>query len=359
MTDRDRVDVLIVGAGASGAAVAWSLAEAGIQVLCLEQGGWVAPEAYPTARDDWELHRQTDFHPDPNVRGLPADYPLNTSASPIDPLMYNAVGGSTIHWSAHFPRFRPSDFRVRSLDGVADDWPLTYGDLEPFFDLNDRMMGVAGLTGDPAYPPKSPRQTPPIPIGRLGHTIVRGFEKLGWHWWPSDSAIITAPYDGRRACNNCGPCDVGCPVGAKASTDITYWPKALARGARAADGRAGARDHRDQGRPRRRRGLPRPPGTGARAEGQDRHPRLQRGRDAAPAPQLAVVALSRRARQRDGPGGPQPHVPSRMPSRVASSTSGWRDTRDPTAAPSSARSSTRPTAPAASSAATPSRSRAA
>jgi choline dehydrogenase-like flavoprotein len=231
MTQRDLVDVLIVGAGASGAAVAWSLAEAGIQVLCLEQGGWVTPETYPTARGDWEVHRQTDFHPDPNVRGLPADYPVNTSASPIDPLMYNAVGGSTIHWSAHFPRFRPSDFKVRSLDGVADDWPLTYGELEPFFDLNDRMMGVAGLTGDPAYPPKSPRQTPPIPIGRLGHTIVRGFEKLGWHWWPSDSAIITAPYDGRRACNNCGPCDVGCAIGAKASTDITYWPKALARGA--------------------------------------------------------------------------------------------------------------------------------
>ncbi len=122
---KDRVDVLIVGAGASGAAVAWSLSEAGIDVLCLEQGGWVAPEIYPTARSDWELHRQTDFHPDPNVRRLAVDYPLNTAASPIDPLMYNAVGGSTIHWSAHFPRFRPSDFKVHSLDGVADDWPLT------------------------------------------------------------------------------------------------------------------------------------------------------------------------------------------------------------------------------------------
>ena len=82
--------------------------------------------------------------------------------------MYNAVGGSTIHWSAHFPRFRPSDFRVRSLDGVADDWPIDYATLEPYFDLNDRMMGVAGITGDPAYPPKSPRQTPPIPLDTLG-----------------------------------------------------------------------------------------------------------------------------------------------------------------------------------------------
>jgi choline dehydrogenase-like flavoprotein len=114
---------------------------------------------------------------------------------------------------------------------VADDWPLTYAQLEPFYDLNDRMVGVAGITGDPAYPPKSPRQTPPIPLGKLGHTMVQGFEKLGWHWWPSDSAILTRPYDGRHACNNCGPCDIGCSQGAKASADVTYWPKALAQGA--------------------------------------------------------------------------------------------------------------------------------
>jgi choline dehydrogenase-like flavoprotein len=230
-TKKDRVDVLVIGAGASGAAFTWSLAEAGVEVLCLEQGEWTDPRTYPAMGDDWEVRRQTDFHPDPNVRRLRVDYPVETSRSPIDPLMYNAVGGSTIHWSAHFPRLRPSDFRVRSLDGVADDWPLTYEELQPFFDLNDRMMGVSGLVGDPAYPLKSPRQTPPIPLGKLGDTIVRGFEKLGWHWWPSDSAILTRPYEGRRACNNCGPCDIGCPVGAKASTDITYWPKALARGA--------------------------------------------------------------------------------------------------------------------------------
>jgi len=68
-------------------------------------------------------------------------------------------------------------------------------------------------------------------LGKLGETIVAGFERLGWHWWPSDSAIITRDYDGRHACNNCGPCDLGCPIGAKASTDVTYWPKALALGA--------------------------------------------------------------------------------------------------------------------------------
>ena len=227
----DEPDVVIVGGGASGAAVAWSLADAGLRVVCLEQGDWVSPAALPHARDDWELHRLTDFNADPNVRRRPADYPVNGAASTFTPLMFNAVGGSTIHWSAHYPRYHPSDFRVRSLDGVGDDWPLTYDELEPFYDLSDRITGVAGMTGDPSQPSRSARGTPPLPIGRLGETMARGFDKLGWHWWVSDGAILSEAYDGRPACNLCGPCDIGCPTGARASVDITFWPKALAHGA--------------------------------------------------------------------------------------------------------------------------------
>jgi choline dehydrogenase-like flavoprotein len=223
-------DVVIIGAGASGAAVAWSLASSGFKVVCLEQGGWVDPRSLPHFQHDWELHRLTDFNADPNVRGGAEDYPVNNTASDFAPLMYNAVGGSTIHWSAHFPRYHPSDFRVRSLDGVGDDWPLTYEELEPYFDQNDQMIGVAGLHGDPSQPPRSPRQTPPIPPGPLGEAMARGFDKLGWHWWPSDSAIITKDYGDRPACNNCGPCDIGCPTGARSSADVTYWPLALRLG---------------------------------------------------------------------------------------------------------------------------------
>ena len=227
----DEPDVLIVGAGASGAAVAWYLAKAGFRVVCLDQGDWVDPTTLPHYEDDWELRRLTDFNPDPNVRQLPQDYPVNDTASDYSPLMYNAVGGSTIHWSAHFPRFQPSDFRVRSLDGVADDWPLTYEELEPYYDLNDRMIGVAGLAGDPSHPPRSARQTRPIPLGPLGETMARGFDALGWHWWPSDTAIITEDYGGRPACNNCGPCDIGCPTSSRSSADVTYWPLAIQLGA--------------------------------------------------------------------------------------------------------------------------------
>jgi len=223
------VDVLIIGAGASGAALAWSLSETRMNILCLEQGGHTDPAAYPSTLPDWERHRFGAFAANPNVRKMPADYPVNDTDSPISPLMFNAVGGSTIIYAGHFPRFHPSDFRVKTLDGVADDWPINYDTLAPFYDINDRMMGVSGLAGNPSVPAHTP-PLPPIPLGKLGHTIAGGFNKLGWHWWPSDSAILSQDYEGRAACVNAGPCDLGCAQGAKASTDITYWPEALRRG---------------------------------------------------------------------------------------------------------------------------------
>jgi choline dehydrogenase-like flavoprotein len=226
-------DVVIIGAGASGAAVAWRLARAGMQVTCLERGGWVDYDRVPSLAPDWELARQTTHHPNPNVRRNAWDYPIEQTDAAIKPLMYNAVGGSTLHWGAHFPRFRPSDFRVRSLDGVADDWPLDYDELAPFYEENDRIMGVAGVIGDPGNPPRAPRQMPPLPVGRGAERMARAFDKLGWHWWVSDAAINSQPWgEGRGACNNCGPCDLGCAVRARSSTDVTYWPMALKAGAR-------------------------------------------------------------------------------------------------------------------------------
>ena len=231
-------DVLVIGAGAAGAAFTWRLAEAGIDVICLDRGEWPVPGAYATASADWETRRLRDWNPNPNVRNNLADYPIADDTSPIKPILFNGIGGSTVLWSAHTPRFHPSDFRVHTLDGVGIDWPITYWDLEPYYDINDRIMGVCGIAGDPANPPRSPRPTPPLPLGPAGLRIASAFDALGWHWWPSDGAIISQDYDDRLGCNHCGPCELGCPRGAKASTDITYWPKAIRNGARVITGAA-------------------------------------------------------------------------------------------------------------------------
>ena len=196
-----------------------------MRIVCLEQGGWMDPSRYPTTRPDWEVQGLTAYGFSPNGRGRREDYPVNDDDSPIKISNFNAVGGSTILYAAHFPRLHPSDFRVKTLDGVGDDWPLDYATLEPYYDLNAEMMGVAGLAGDPAYPPKEPT-LPHVPLGKLGEKLATGFDALGWHWWPSDSAIATAEHAGRAPCINLGPCLTGCSQGAKGSTDVTYWPVA-------------------------------------------------------------------------------------------------------------------------------------
>ncbi len=226
----ESADIVIVGSGASGAAAAWRLSFAGFKIVCLEQGRWIKPEEYPNAAEDWETQSRGTWAFDPNVRGWDVDYPLNVEESCIDPLMFNAVGGSTIHYTAHVPRFHPSDFSVKTLDAVADDWPIDYDELEPYYDLNDELMGCSGINGDPANPPRKERLMPPLPLGSDGERMAGAFDRLGWHWWPSDNYVNSVPYRGRAACNNCGNTGLGCSRQAKGSTDVTYWPEAIKNG---------------------------------------------------------------------------------------------------------------------------------
>ncbi len=235
----DPVDVVVIGAGMGGAAFCYQLLKRlpELRIVCLERGDWLSPHQMPATRPDFQRLALSTWSSAPAVRQTAleptssADYPIDDTNSDIKPTMWNGVGGSTIAWAAHFPRLHPSDFRTYTLDGVGDDWPLTYFDLEAYYDANDAMMGVSGLAGDPAYPPKRSDRMPPVPLGRMGETAARGFNALGWHWWPVDAAINTVPYRGRPACNNCGPCQQGCTTYAKASVDQTYWPETLRQGA--------------------------------------------------------------------------------------------------------------------------------
>ncbi|MCW1384879.1 GMC family oxidoreductase [Novosphingobium sp. KCTC 2891] len=225
-------DVLIVGAGPAGGMAAKHLVAAGLSVVCLEQGDWESSDRLPTGRPEGELMARQRWHWSPNQREREADYPIDESESDVGITMYNAVGGSTWLWGAHWHRLTPSDFAVRSLDGVADDWPITYAELEPFYEEAELAMGVSGLSGDPAYPAPHRHPLPPFPIGKAGRKAAEGMNRLGWHWWPGSNGIPSRPHGHLAACVRLGVCSKGCPEGAKAVADKAYWIDATASGAR-------------------------------------------------------------------------------------------------------------------------------
>jgi len=230
----DIADVLVIGSGASGGAFSWSVSrEPGLNVVCLEQGDWIPePEFSLTTDSDREYKRITKPEGPPGIKTVTDGFPMDLSGSEWPASFHSAVGGSTVHYAGLFSRLHPSDFRVRTLDGIADDWPISYWDLEPYYDLNDRMTGIAGLTGNTSTPPRSPRQNRAHGIGVAGDILASGFNKLGWHFWPADAAVLSEPYgDGREACTGfCFSCNEGCYKKAKARTDVTYWPEAIRNG---------------------------------------------------------------------------------------------------------------------------------
>lgn len=227
----EAVDVVVVGAGPGGSVASHTLATRGFSVVCMEQGDWVDTANLPGSRPDFELQTRTTWSVWPNRRQGVVDYPLNVDDADVDPIMYNAVGGGSVVYGAHWMRLIPSDFRVRTVDGICDDWPIGYDDLAPFHDQVDRFIGVSGLGGDPAYP-EHDYPLPPHPIGKAGLVMAAGMNKLGWHWWPGTNAIPSSAFKNMGQCVRWGVCERGCPVGAKASFDLAYWPHATAAGAK-------------------------------------------------------------------------------------------------------------------------------
>jgi choline dehydrogenase-like flavoprotein len=226
----ERCDVLIVGAGASAGVAALRLRRAGMSVVVLEQGTWVDRRDYRGAEPDWELTARKQWCPDPNIRRLPSDYPIDVADADIGISNFNGVGGGMILYGAIWPRMTPDDFRSRTTSGVGDDWPLSYQELQPYYEEADRQLGVSGLGGNPAYPPGADPPLPPLPLTPGAMLVARAFARMRWHWWPDSNAILSAPYQGRNVCVQRGSCVQGCGEGAKASTDLTHWPGFVAEG---------------------------------------------------------------------------------------------------------------------------------
>jgi choline dehydrogenase-like flavoprotein len=235
-TSKDDVDILIVGAGPGGSVAAYELSRQGFSVVTLEQGFQTDRNTYPGRTPEWELLTRKTWNPNPNIRDNPQDYPVETTESDINPLMFAGVGGSAILFNAQWTPLLPSDFRVRTLDGVADDWPIDYEELLPHLEDVEQLVGVSGFRGTPAHPPRRDFPTPPIEVGELGRRAISGFDKLGWHWWPATNAIASVPHNGLNGCTRTGTCAYGCPEGAKSTTDLTLWPHSLKAGARLVTG---------------------------------------------------------------------------------------------------------------------------
>ncbi len=229
-TRNETADALIIGAGPTGAVAARRLAEAGMRVVVLEQGDWPDYSKARAGHADYEITAGRDWSANPNRRKAAADYPISDTDSDIAAVMYNAVGGSSVIFAAHWQRNMPSDFRVRTLDGVGDDWPLSYEDLQPYYERVEEDFGISGLAGDPAFPPGKGPPLPPAPLAAMGRRVAAAHNRLGWHWWPAPNAIATRPYKNLRPCTQRATCMWGCVEGAKGSVDRTHWPGNAALG---------------------------------------------------------------------------------------------------------------------------------
>ena len=220
-------DVIVIGSGAGGGVIAKELGEAGLEVMVLEAGKRYDPyNDYPTHAIDFEVRAGNVFSPKDWSRD-------RYTCGGTSPYLYNRVkglGGATLVYHAMSPRLHESDFRVRSEDGIADDWPISYADLEPYYTKVEYELGVSGPDGadaNPFDPPRSrPFPTPPHGFNLASRVVKRGADKLGLHLVREPLAIPTKDWNGRPACINAGTCTLGCKISSKSSIDVTYIPKA-------------------------------------------------------------------------------------------------------------------------------------
>ncbi|MEL6300675.1 MAG: GMC family oxidoreductase [Pseudomonadota bacterium] len=234
----EEVDFAIVGSGSAGGILAKELSTAGFSVVVFEQGPYRKSHEFT---DDelgvlfyGELQGGGSRN---NGQTFRADEGEVATVSPRQPADYaQTVGGSSVHFTGNFWRFREIDFVERSALGEISgtnfaDWPITYDELEPYYAKVDWEIGISGEPGPNDAPRSKPFPLPPIPCSGSGVLMEKGAKKLGLTAQVEPHAILSKPFNGRMPCMHCGYCMwYGCKHGAKSSTLVSMIPLAEASG---------------------------------------------------------------------------------------------------------------------------------
>lgn len=214
--DQDVYDAVIIGSGFGGCMVAYQLIQAGWKVLMIERGDWV-----PRSPANWE--------PDGTLEATPF-YSMETSYEWVggrkkDPIgIYSCVGGPSVFYGGVSFRFREADF---------EGWPFSYSELEPYYALAERILGVAGETGeDPTEPFRSgPYPHRPGALSRTSQIMEEAMRSLGLHPFRLPLAINYGSRDEQPACIACTTCDTfACAVQAKNDLATRVLPSLIQKG---------------------------------------------------------------------------------------------------------------------------------
>ncbi|MCW5970126.1 MAG: GMC family oxidoreductase [Blastocatellales bacterium] len=252
MQRRTVYDAIVVGSGATGGWAAKVLTERGMRVLVLEAGRQLDPaKDFREHTEPFELRYRglaggAQYAPRQPIQSRcyaaneyghhlfvdDVDNPYTTpEEKPFWWIRGRQVGGRSITWGRQSYRLSDYDFKAASRDGFGEDWPISYKDLEPYYEQVEEFVGISGSYENLPQLPDS-KFLPPMAL-TCGETILKKSVEskfAGRKVIIGRAAILTKPHQGRAACHYCGHCDRGCSTHSYFSSPGSTLPAAAKTG---------------------------------------------------------------------------------------------------------------------------------